>query len=92
MVQRSYVLDLVLVEVGYLVHDEPRQGPSKVYDFMHYERQDSGGEYIILHESVPCRPETLKNIEMNIVLGNLVELTPVRFRWGVERESRRVPG
>lgn len=44
---------------------------------MHDEGHDSGGQYVVLHEGIPGHPQALKEIEMDIVLGNLVELAPV---------------
>lgn len=88
---RSYILDLVLVEVRYLVDEKPRQGTAKVYDFVHDEGHDSSGEYIVLHKGIPGRPETLKDVEMDIVLGNLVELAPIGIRCDVEKRRGGVP-
>lgn len=47
---------------------------------MHHKGQDTSGKYIILHPSVPRRPHLLDNVEVDIVLGDLVELTPIRVR------------
>ena len=47
------VLDLVLVEIGDSVDDDPRNTSSKVNNLMHDEAQDSGREDIILHVLVP---------------------------------------
>jgi hypothetical protein len=47
------VLDLVLVEIGDSVDDDPRDASSKIHHLMHNEAQDSGREDIILHVLVP---------------------------------------
>jgi hypothetical protein len=47
------VLDLVLVEIGDSVDDDPRDASSKIHNLMHNEAHDSGREDIILHVLVP---------------------------------------
>lgn len=47
------VLDLVLVEIGNLVHNKKRDAASKVDDFVHDEAHDAGREGIILHKEIP---------------------------------------
>lgn len=44
---------------------------------MHYEGQDASGEHIVLHVRIPGCPQPLKEVEVHIVLGNVVELAPV---------------
>lgn len=44
---------------------------------MHYERQDASGEHIVLHICIPGCPQPLQEVEVDIVLGNVLELAPV---------------
>lgn len=81
----AYVLDFVFVEVGNCVDNDPGQRPAKVHDFMHHERHNARCEDVILHVCVPCGPEAFEKIEVDIVLRDLVELTPVSVR--VRRKS-----
>lgn len=69
----TYVLNLVPVEGGNGVDDDPRQAASKVDNLVHHERHDTGGEGVILHVQVPGGPGALKNAEVDIDLGNLLE-------------------
>ena len=46
-------LNLVLVEVGNLVHDHKRDAAAEVNGFVHDEAQDSGREGVVLHVQVP---------------------------------------
>ena len=52
-------MNLVFVEVGYPVNDDPGQGAAKVDYFVHDEGHDAGGKNIVLHEGVPGEPEAL---------------------------------
>ena len=47
------VLDLVLVEIGDSVDDDPGYTTPKVYAFVHDKTQDPGREDIVLHILVP---------------------------------------
>jgi hypothetical protein len=47
------ILDLVLVEIGDAVDDDPGEASSKVHTFMHDEAHYPSREDIILHELVP---------------------------------------
>lgn len=47
------VLDLVLVEIGDAVDDDPGYASPKVYTFVHDKAQDPSREDIILHVLVP---------------------------------------
>ena len=44
---------------------------------MHHERQDTRGQNIILHVGIPCRPQALEDVEVNVVSGDIIELAPV---------------
>ena len=55
---------------------------------MHQERHDACGEDIVLHVGIPRCPQTLENIQMHIVLGHFVELTPVSVRRRREKGGR----
>lgn len=69
----TYVLDLVLVEGGNSVDDNPWQAASEVDNLVHHERHDASGEGIILHIQIPGGPGALENAEVDIDLGNLLE-------------------
>lgn len=86
-----YVLNLVLLEVRYLADDDPREGTSEVHQLMHNKGHDAGGNHIILHVGIPGRPHALQVVQMNIVLGDLLELAPVSCWEGPEGERSRVP-
>lgn len=47
-------LNLVLVEIGDAVDDDPGDAASEVDKFVHDERHDSGGENIVLHICIPA--------------------------------------
>ena len=53
---RTYVLDLVLVEVGDHVDDDPGQGAPEVDQLMQDERHDAGSQDVVLHVGVPRSP------------------------------------
>lgn len=46
---------------------------------MHHKRHDASGQNIVLHESIPSHPQALEEVEMDIIFGDLVKLTPVRI-------------
>ena len=52
----THVLDLVFVQEGEAVNDDPGQRAAKVNNLMHDKGHDAGGKDIVLHEGVPCRP------------------------------------
>ena len=76
----AYVLNLVLSEKTESVDDNPWERSAEIHDFVHHERHDTGCEDIVLHKSVPGFPQSLKNIEVDIVLGDFLEVAPVRLR------------
>ena len=49
----AYSLDLVFVEVGHAVDDDPREGAAEVDEFVHHEGHDSSREDVVLHVCVP---------------------------------------
>jgi hypothetical protein len=55
-VSEAYLLDLVLLEVGDHINDNPGQRTPEVDGFVHNKRHDSSGQNIILHERVPRKP------------------------------------
>ena len=87
-------LNLVLVEIGNLVHDHEGDASAEVNDFVQDEAHDTGSEGVVLHKQVPSSPEALGNIEVNIVLGNFFEDGKVVLRLVGSFESRegRVTG
>lgn len=54
---------------------------------MHNERHDSSCEDIILHVRVPGSPESLEDIEMDVVFRDLFEGLGVGFRLLEENSS-----
>lgn len=76
----AYILDLVLSEKTKSVDNDPRERSAEVHEFVHHERHDTGCEDIVLHEGVPGFPQSLEDIEVHIVLGDLLEVAPVRLR------------
>ena len=48
---------------------------------MQGKRHDPSCEDIILHIGVPRSPHALEEVQVNIVFGDLIELSPVRV-WG----------
>lgn len=89
----TYVLDLVLVEIGNAINNHPRERAAKVDKFVHQEGHDTSGEHVVANVGVPRHPQLLKVIEMYIVLGDLFELVPVSVRGvreSVLKNGRRV--
>lgn len=76
----SYVLNLVLFEETKSVDKNPRESSAEVHDFVHHERHNASCEDIVLHKGIPGDPQSLKDIEVNIVFGDLLEMAPVRLR------------
>ena len=60
----THILDLVLIHRRYLIDDDPRQTPAKVYHLMHDEAHKTRGEHIVAHERIPCRPQPLEVVEL----------------------------
>jgi hypothetical protein len=73
----TYILNLPLPKVWDQVNDDPRQAASKVHSLVPYKAHDASGEDVVLHVRIPRRPQLLKVVERDIVLGDLVELAPV---------------
>jgi hypothetical protein len=46
-------LDLVFVEVGHAVDDDPGERAAEVDEFVHHEGHDAGCENVVLHVCVP---------------------------------------
>lgn len=84
---KTYLLDLVLPEVGNAVDDDPRQRSAKVERLVDDKRHDAGGQNIVAHPCVPCEPHLLKVVERDVVLGDLLEGAPVRVlrHWRQDR-------
>ena len=61
-------MNFVLVKDWYPVDDHPRNGTTKVDEFVHEKGHDTSGEDIIADVGVPSGPHALKVVEMNIVL------------------------
>lgn len=64
----TYGLNLVLLEVGNLVDDDPWQGAAEVDDLVHDEAHDTGGEHVVADVCVPRSPHALEVVEVDIVL------------------------
>lgn len=87
--RNTYVLNFVLPEETKSVDENPWKRSAKVYDFVHHEGHDTGCEDIVLHVGVPGGPESLENIEMDIILGDFFELAPVCL--GCRGEKSGIP-
>lgn len=82
------MLNLIAVEVGHSVDENPGDRSTKVDDFMHHKGHYTGSQNIVLHEGVPCCPEPFGDIEMCVVGGDLIIMAPVGDGW--RREKCRV--
>lgn len=60
--EKSYPLDLVLVEIWDLVHDHERQTATEINHLVHNEGHDSGGQDVVLHVGIPGGPRLLEDI------------------------------
>lgn len=83
-------MNLELSEIWDLIHYYEWESSAEVDQLVHGEGHDTGGENIVLHVGVPCGPSLLKCVEVNIVLGNLVEVVGERDR-RTGRKQCRVP-
>lgn len=86
-------MDLVLVEVGHVIDQEPWEGSAKVDQLVHDKGHYASREDIVAHVGVPGSPEFLKVIKRHIVLRDLFELGPVsggRVWQSVVEDGRRV--
>jgi hypothetical protein len=63
-----YILNLVFVEVRDHVDNDPWQRATEVYELVHDKGHYTSGKNIVLHIRVPRRPQSLKEIEVHIVL------------------------
>jgi len=45
---------------------------------VHQKGHDSGGEHVVAHIGIPRRPQAFKDVEVNIVLGNVLQMCHVR--------------
>lgn len=70
-----------------MIDDYPGQGATEVDKFMHKKGHDAGRKHIVLHVGIPGCPQALEDVQMDIVLGYLVELTPVGL-WGRVEQGR----
>ena len=73
-------LDFIFMEIPHSIDDDPRERATKVDKLMHYEGHDSCCQDVVLHVEVPCHPQTLRDIKMDIIFRYLLELTPKRIR------------
>lgn len=73
----TYVLNLVLVEIGNAVDNDPGKRAAKVDEFVHQKGHDTSGEHIVANVRIPGHPQLLEIVEVYIVLGYLLELVPV---------------
>lgn len=84
----AYLLELVAVEKGYAVDDDPGERASKVDGLVHDKGHDARREDIVAHPCVPRHPHPLEVVELHIVFGDLLKRTPV----GVLRHWRQDRG
>lgn len=70
-------MNLVFPEVWNAVDDDPGQSAAEVERLVHDEGHDAGGQDIVAHPGVPCKPQLLGIVELDIVLGDLLKGAPV---------------
>lgn len=75
--KRTYLLDLVSIEIGYHSEYYPWQRAAEIHGLVHGEGHDAGGENVVLHIRIPGHPQALKVVELHIVFGDLLEAAPV---------------
>jgi hypothetical protein len=73
----TYLLNLVLPEVWDAVYYDPWERSSEVKGFVQDEGHDSCRQDIIAHPCVPCEPHLLKEVELDVVLGDFLKRPPV---------------
>lgn len=66
-------LNLVLAEIGNLVHNDERNASAEVNNLVEDEAHDTSGEGVVLHKQVPGRPEALDVVELDILLADFLE-------------------
>lgn len=89
---KANILNLISIEILYTIDDHPGNRAAKVYELVHGEGHDSSCEHIVLHESVPCSPQTFEDIEVDVVFRDFVESAPIGVGGRVEEGGRgRVP-
>jgi hypothetical protein len=76
-VETTYALNFVFVKVWDHADDDPGQAAAEVDGLVHDEAHDTGSERIVADVCVPRSPHALEVVEMDIVLGHLVEVVPV---------------
>lgn len=89
---KTYVLKLVSVEEGDAVDDDPGNRASEVQSLVDDKGHDSCRKDVVAHPCVPGHPHLLEEVELDVVLGDLLEGAPVRVlrHWRQKRGS--VPG
>lgn len=86
-----YILNLVFVEVTYVVDNDPGQRAAKVDNFVHQKGHDASSENVVLHVGVPRSPQALEDVEMDIVFGDFIKLAPVSVLGHEKRGGCGVP-
>jgi hypothetical protein len=76
-VETTYALNFVFVEVWDHADDDPGQAAAEVDGLVHDKAHDTSSERIVADVCVPRSPHALKVVEVDIVLGHLVEVVPV---------------
>lgn len=76
----TYILDFIFVKVRYSVDDHPWEGTPKVEQLMKHKRHDARSKDIILQVGIPGSPETLEEVQVDMILGDLVEMGQVGLR------------
>lgn len=64
----TYLLNLVLLEVGNAVDDDPWQTAAEVDGLVHDEAHDARGENVVADVCIPRHPHALEVVEVDIVL------------------------
>ena len=70
------ILDLVFVEGGYGIDDDPREGTSEVNQLVHDEAHDSGRKGVILHPEIPSLEGHASELECLSQAGDRMCIQP----------------
>lgn len=84
------LLNSELLEIGDVIHHHVGNTAAEVDELVKHKTHDAGREGIVLHPEVPSGPELFDNIELDIVLGDLLEDNKVVLGLVKGREGGRV--
>lgn len=73
-------MNFILSEESETIDNDPWERSAEIHEFVHHERHDTCCQDIVLHIGIPCVPQSLEDIEMDIVFRDLLEGVPVSLR------------